>query len=207
MAEKKLKTGTTTVAISCKDGVVLASDRRATMGYYIASKDIDKIFPLGNTMAMTVAGVVGDAQLLVRWMQGEVKAYALEHEKGMTTKAAVTLLSNVLSRYKFYPYFVQLILAGYTEKNPEIYSIDMSGGITKEKYTATGSGSTIAIAILEEHYKEGLTVKEAKPIAAKAVLSAIKRDAGSGENVDLIYIDKDGFHRVDREEVKKLLAE
>lgn len=200
-----LQTGTTTVGLVCKEGVVLASDRRATMGYLIASKDIDKIYPVSEHIAMTIAGSVGDAQTLIRWMQAEIKLYELRHEKKIGIEAAATLLANILTQYKFYPFVVQLLLGGIDEK-PRLFSIDMLGGITEEKLTSTGSGSPIAYGVLEDSYKEDKSVDENLPIAARAVSAAMKRDAASGERVDLITVTKNGFRRYSKEEISKILS-
>ncbi|NYZ77100.1 archaeal proteasome endopeptidase complex subunit beta [Candidatus Micrarchaeota archaeon] len=198
------KTGTTTVGLVFKSGVVLASDRRATMGYYIASKDIDKVYQIADNIAMTIAGSVGDAQTLIRWMKAELKLYQLKHDKKPSVEAAATLLATILSQYKFYPFYVQLLVGGIDAK-PRLFSVDMLGGITEEKITSTGSGSPIAIGILEEFYKEGASEEECLIIAAKSVSAAIKRDAGSGEAVDLVVVDDKGFRRLHKEDVKKLL--
>lgn len=198
------KTGTTTVGIVCRDGVVLASDRRATMGYYIASKDIDKIYPISDTIAMTIAGSVGDAQTLVRWMKAELKMYALRNNKQPTVEAAATLLANILTQYKFYPFFVQLLVGGIDE-HARLFSVDMLGGVTEEKVSATGSGSPIAIGILDNFYSEGKTADENLKVAAKAVSAAIRRDAGSGERIDLVVITKEGIRRIPKEDVKQYL--
>ncbi len=198
------KTGTTTVGIVCKDGVILASDRRATMGYYIASKDIDKIYPISDTIAMTIAGSVGDAQTLIRWMKAELKMYELRNNKKPTVEAAATLLANILTQYKFYPFFVQLLVGGIDE-HPRLFSVDMLGGVTEEKVSATGSGSTIAIGILDSLYSEGKPVEENLKMAAKAVSAAMKRDAGSGERVDIVTVTKEGVKRIPKEEIKKYI--
>ena len=200
-----VQTGTTTVGMVCKDGVILASDRRATMGYLIASKDIDKIYPINDRIAMTIAGSVGDAQTLVRWMTAEVKLYELKHEKQITVEAAATLLGNILSQDKFFPFFVQLLVGGLDEK-PRLFSVDMLGGLTEEKFTSTGSGSPIAYGVLEEMYTEDRNIPANLPVAAKAVSAAMKRDAASGERVDLVVITKYGFKRMDKEDVQKLLT-
>jgi|SRR3989338_30708 len=202
--EKARKTGTTTVGLACKDGVILASDRRATMGYLIASKDIDKIYAIDDHIAMTIAGGVGDAQMLVRWMQAETKLYKLKYEKKITVEAAATLLANILAQYKYYPFWVQLLLAGIDEK-PRVFSIDMLGGITEEKMTSTGSGSPIAYGVLEELYKEDGQIDENLPVAAKAVAAAMRRDAASGERVDLCLVNKQGFRRLTKDEIKVIL--
>ncbi|MBI2079826.1 archaeal proteasome endopeptidase complex subunit beta [Candidatus Micrarchaeota archaeon] len=206
-SQKIVNTGTTTVGLVCKDGLVLASDRRATMGYLIASKDIDKIYPLDTHIGMTIAGGVGDAQTLVRWMTAEMRLYRLKYDRRITVEAAATLLANILTQYKYYPFFVQLLIGGMDEDGRiRLYSVDMLGGVTEEKLTSTGSGSPIAYGVLEELYKEEGTMVENLKIAAKAVTAAMKRDAASGERVDLVVIDKQGFKRYDKNEIKGLIG-
>ncbi|MBU0591414.1 archaeal proteasome endopeptidase complex subunit beta [Candidatus Micrarchaeota archaeon] len=204
-SQEAKQTGTTTVGLVCTDGIVLASDRRATMGYLIACKDIDKIYQISDNIAMTIAGSVGDAQTLVRWMTSELKLYELKHGKRASVSAAATLLSNILSQYKFFPFFVQLLIGGMDER-ARLFSVDMLGGITEENLTSTGSGSPIAYGVLEEMYVEGKSISVNLPIAAKAVSAAMKRDAASGERVDLTTVTKDGFQRMSKEDVKKLLG-
>ncbi len=201
-----VQTGTTTVGMVCKDGVIMASDRRATMGYLIASKDIDKVYSVDEHITMTIAGGVGDAQTLIRWMQAELKLYKLRHEKRIPVEAAATLLANILTQYKFYPFYVQLLLGGVDER-PRLFSIDMLGGVTEEKFTSTGSGSPIAYGVLEEMYKENGTIDDNLKVAAKAVYSAMKRDAASGERVDVTIVTKDGFKRFDKAFVNQLIAQ
>jgi len=196
------KTGTTTVGLVCKDGVILASDRRATMGYYIANKKTPKIHMISDRIGMTIAGGVGDAQTLVRWMQSEIKLYELKHSRKMTVEAASTLLANILSNYKYYPFYVQLLVGGVDEK-PHVYSVDMLGGVTEEDITATGSGSPIAMGVLEEMFIKDGSVKDNAPIAARAVGAAIKRDAGSGEGVDILIITPHGTETFTEKDFKK----
>jgi len=196
------KTGTTTVGIVCKDGIILASDRRATMGYYIANKRTPKIHMISDRIGMTIAGGVGDAQTLVRWMQAEIKLYELKHGRKMTVEAASTLLANILSNYKYYPFYVQLLVGGVDEK-PRVYSVDMLGGVTEEDITATGSGSPIAMGVLEEMYVKDGSVKDNAPIAARAVGAAMKRDAGSGEGVDILIITPHGTEKLTEKDFAK----
>jgi len=199
-----LKTGTTTVGMVCSDGVVLASDKRATMGHFIASKDVTKIFEIDDGIAMTVAGSVGDAQALVRILRAECQLFKLKYSKSMSAKNASTLLANIMFQYKFYPYYVQLIVAGREDSGYGMYSIDAIGGTTEELMTSTGSGSPIAYGVLESNYKQGVGTKDMSSVAIKAVNTAMKRDSASGESVDVVIISKSGVKRLSKAEVEKL---
>jgi proteasome beta subunit len=201
-ADQVKKTGTTTVGLVCKDGVVLASDKRATMGYYIASKDVLKIAPINDTIAMTIAGGVGDAQSLIRWMKAEIKLYELKNGRKMTVEAAATLLANILSQYKYYPFFVQILVGGVDEKG-RVFSVDMLGGVTEETYTATGSGSPIAMGLIEDIYRPDLELKDGIKTAVRAVNTAMKRDSASGEGVSVLVITKKGSELLPAKEIKK----
>ncbi|MDD5318184.1 MAG: archaeal proteasome endopeptidase complex subunit beta [Candidatus ainarchaeum sp.] len=202
---KKMK-GTTTVGIVCSDGVVFAADRRATMGYFIANKETQKIFEIDRHLAMTVAGGVGDAQMLARLLQAESNLYRLDKKKPIPVVAATTLLANILNQYRFAPFYVQLLVGGVDDK-PRIYNLDAVGGVTDEKFVSTGSGSLTAYGYLEDHFREGRPVKENLRVAAKAVSIAIKRDAGTGEGVDLVAVTKAGFKRYAKDEVQEILEE
>lgn len=201
---EKLKTGTTTVGLVCSDGIIMASDRRATMGYFIASKDVQKVFQVDDHLAITVAGSVADAQAIVRLLQAECKLYRLKHGRPMTVRNAATLLSNLMFQYKWFPFFVQLLLGGTEGKN-EIYSLDPLGGVTEEKCTSTGSGSPMAYGYLEGNYVKEGSVKDNLRAAAGAIRAAMARDAATGEYVDVITVTKAGFRRLEKAEVVKLL--
>ncbi len=202
----KLSTGTTTVGIKTKNAVVLGADSRATMGYFIANKNMDKIQALNDRIAITMAGSVGDAQKLVRWMKSEISSYELETQSEMKTKYAASLLANVLSAYKYMPFWVQILLGGVDKgKDPHLFSIDMVGGVTEEEYIATGSGTTLALGAIESHYSKGMSNDDAIELAALAVLTATKRDVASGDSVRVAIIDKKGFRYVKKESVVELL--
>ena len=202
---KPLDTGTTTVGLVCKDGIVLASDKRATMGSFIASREVDKIYPIDETSAMTVAGAVGDAQALVRIIQAETNLYKYRMDKPMSAKAISMVLANLLQNYKFYPFYVQLLIGGTVDQN-EVYSIDALGGYTSEKMTSTGSGSPIAYGVLESEYDENASLDQTTRLAAKAVSTAMKRDSASGEAVEVAVITKAGYRKLSKEEVGRLLV-
>jgi len=202
--ERNFKTGTTTVGIVCKDGVVLAAERKATMGYLIANKKVRKIMKLADYIAMTTAGSVGDAQAIERYLKAEIRLYELEEEARMSTRAVATLLANILHSSRFFPYIVQLLIAGYDNK-PRLFSFDPSGSLIEEdEFFSTGSGSVMALGVLEDNYKKEMGVEEAKRLAVRAVKAAIKRDiASGGSGIDVAVIDKNGVKLFDASEIEK----
>ncbi|MBU5537048.1 MAG: archaeal proteasome endopeptidase complex subunit beta [Candidatus Aenigmarchaeota archaeon] len=189
----------------CKDGVVLASETKSTLGYLVASKESEKILQLADHIAMTIAGASGDAESLARYMKAELKLFEIENQRKISIKGAATLLANILQGSKFYPYYVQLIVAGYDSTGPKIFTLDPLGSVEEEKrFFSTGSGSPIALGVLEDAYKEGMTVDEASKLAIRAIKSAIERDIGSGGRaIDVAVITKDGV-KITRHEMDKL---
>ena len=189
------KSGTTTVGLICKDGVILAAEKKSTMGYLVASKESKKIYPIADHVAMTISGVVGDALALVRIMRAELKLFEIQNKRRITVKGAATLLSNILQDKRWsLPYMVQLLVAGYDEA-PRMFSLDAVGGVDEEKhFFATGSGSPIALGVLEKDYKDGMSVEEGEKLAVQSIKSAAERDIGSGgKAIDVVIITKDGI--------------
>jgi proteasome beta subunit len=197
--------GTTTIGLVCDTGVVLASERRATMGHFIASKDAKKVYQIDDLIAMTTAGSVGDAQRLVKWMQVEAKLYKMRREEPMTVKGIVSLLANILSGNRYFPFFVQLLVGGVDKNGPGIYSLDAVGGIIEEKKAvATGSGSPIAYGVLEDRYVDSMPIDEGVELAVRALHNAMKRDSASGDGIDVIKITSQGYIQIEYAEIKKL---
>lgn len=197
--------GTTTIGLVCDKGVVLATERRATMGHFIASKDAKKVYKIDDLIAMTTAGSVGDAQRLVKWMQVEAKLYKMRREEPMTVKGIVSLLANILSGNRYYPFFVQLLVGGVDKNGPGVYSLDAVGGIIEEKKAvSTGSGSPMAYGVLEDRYVENMPIEDGVELAVRALHNAMKRDSASGDGIDVVKITPDGYIQVEETEIKKL---
>lgn len=199
------KTGTTTMGIICKDGAVLAAESKSTMGYLIASKESEKILQLEDHIAMTIAGASGDAESLARYMKAELKLFSIENQRKISVKGAATLLANILQGSKYYPYYVQLIIAGYDSSGARIFTLDPLGSVEEEKkFFSTGSGSPMALGVLEDAYREGISIDEASKLAMRAIKSAIERDIGSGgKAMDIAVITKDGV-KITRYDLDKL---
>jgi proteasome beta subunit len=205
-AQEPLK-GTTTVGLVFEDGVVLATEKRATMGYLIASKKAKKVYQISDRIGMTTAGGVGDAQQMARLMTVECSLYNIRRGRPMTVAAASTLLSNILNNNRYYPFYVQLLVGGIDDAGPSVYSVDALGGATREEeIVATGSGSPMAYGVLEDRYRKGMTRDEAVALAVRAVRAAIKRDAGSGEGIHVVVITRDEYREISDEEITQNFA-
>ncbi len=203
---QKLKTGTTTVGMVLKEGVVLAAERKATMGYLVASKHAKKITQIADRMGMTIAGSVGDAQALEKYIKAEINLYEMQENKKMPVKAVATLVSNILYSRSYFPYYVQLLVGG-VDTGPKLFSFDPTGSLIKEEeYFSTGSGSVMALGVLEDGFSKDLDMESAKRLAVRAVKAATERDiASGGSGIDLVLIDGKGFRKISDEEVKQLL--
>jgi len=189
----KVESKTTTVGLIAGDYVVLAADKRATAGPAIYHKAVKKIHVITDRAAMTISGLVADAQFLVENARYIVRNYELSTGRPLNMRSLASALSLILSAYlRVYPFIVQLLLGGVDDEGPQLYYLDLYGTITREKYMATGSGSPVAFGVLEEGYREGLNLDEAVDLAVKAVTAALMRDGFSGEGVDVLVIGKQG---------------
>jgi proteasome beta subunit len=201
-----VKTGTTTVGIIFQGGVVLATERRATMGTLIASKKAKKVHSITNHIGMTIAGGVGDAQQLVRIISVECNLYQIRRGKEISVGAAATILSNYLNQNRFSPYYVQLLVGGVDTNGPSIYSVDAAGGATiEENFVATGSGSLIAYGVLEDRFKLGMNEDEVLDLAIRALRAAMQRDTASGEGYNIVIITRDKFEYISETKIAKML--
>ena len=197
----QLETGTTTVGITVKDAVIMATDRRVTMDHFIAHKDGKKLHQIDRSAAMTIAGLVGDAQVLVRYMQAELQLYRLQIKVGMPIEAAATLLSNILNQSKYYPYMVQILIGGF-DTAPHIFSVDAAGGSVEDIFASTGSGSPFVYGVLENSYSKDMKVDDGIDLVVTAVSVAKSRDSASGGMIDVAVIDsKNGYTQVPEEDI------
>jgi len=196
--------GTTTIGVVCKDGVILASDTRVTMGFYVAHKHGKKIYKIDDHLAMTIAGSLADAQRTVDILTANAQLYKLNMGRPLSIGSAARLMANLLFSSRL---MTQVLVGGVDDIGPHVFSIDPLGSLTEEKCVATGSGSPIAYGILEDRFKEGVSVKEFLPIIVKAVNSAMKRDAASGDSFNVAVIDEKGYRELTDEGKKKLLSD
>ena len=207
MSEAETLKGTTTIGIVFKDGIILATEKRATMGNMIASKRAKKVYQVADRIGMTTAGGVGDAQQLARIMTVECNLYQIRRGRSISVGAASTLLSNYLNQNRYFPYYVQLLVGGVDATGPSVYSVDAMGGATREDdIVATGSGSPMAYGVLEDRYKPDLSQDEAIELAIRALRAAMRRDSASGEGIHVVIITKDAYSELSEERLEQYTA-
>ncbi len=206
---KDIYKGTTTIGLKCKDGVVLVSDSRASMGSFIASKEARKIYKISDHVAGTVAGSVGDAEKFMELLNVEAAFYKMQNGKELSPKGISSLGTNILHGNRYYPYLVQILICGYnTETNTgEIYSIDPIGGVTEEDAASTGSGSLTAYGVLEAEYSAEKTIEENLKLGIKALSIAMERDSATGNHIRSAFITREGYKELPDDEVKKIYAD
>ncbi len=206
--DKDVNKGTTTVGLVCEDGVVLATEMRATMGNLISHKTTKKLFEIDDHLGMTVAGLVGDAQTLARLLRAEAELYRVKRGEPMSVKAAATLLSNIMNQRKFAPYMVQLLVGGVDSEGEHVYSLDAAGGSIPDNFITTGSGSPFVYGVLEDHYEEGLSLDDGVDLAIRALNAAMQRDSASGDGIALTTITDDGgFEAYSEEDIDQRLEQ
>ena len=205
--EEDKKKGTTTLGLVCDEGVVLATEKRATKGHMIAHKDTKKMFSIGDNLGLTIAGLVGDGQAISRYLSSEVELYTLKREKGMTVNGAATLLSNILQGRRMLPYFVGLILGGIDSEGGHVYAVDAAGGAISDKYVSEGSGSPYVYGVLEDHYKKEMTIEEGVDLAVLSLMVSSSRDSASGDGIKVAKITKEeGFEEIEDEEIDNRIS-
>jgi len=185
--------GATTIGIVCKDGVVLASEKRISYGYHVMSKSGKKVFKIIDHIGAACAGLVADMQILTRQVSAYAKLFELNNGRRISVKATAKTMSNLLFQRRFFPYFTQTIVGGFDDEGTGLYILDPIGSVIRDKYATVGSGAQIAVGVIEESYKDGLSLEEGRDLALRAIKSALARDIASGNGIDILLISKDGI--------------
>ncbi|MBI4448189.1 proteasome subunit beta [Candidatus Woesearchaeota archaeon] len=196
-----LKKGTTTVGIVCKDGIILAGDKRTSAGYLISDSQTEKVYKISNYMAITIAGLVSDTQLFTKIIRAQLNLMRIRRNREPTVKEAANLLSSLIYGHIRQPSMifgaVGFLLGGYDKDGFHLYELGMDGSLTQsDDYRSSGSGSYVAYGVLETIYKKDCTLQEGIKIAVKSINAAIKRDMPTGDGIDVIAITPAGVSNV-----------
>ena len=204
--EEKILLGTTTVGLKAKDGVVLCADMRASAGYFIANNNTMKIQKIDDHAGMTMAGGVADAQNITDILRYHANIHQIQKQEPIPIKSLTRLTSLIFHQNRGYPFIADILVGGYDHDGPALFNIDMFGSVEEKIYVATGSGSPVAYGLLEEEFRQELTVEEVKVIAVRAVKAAITRNIGTGDGINVSIIDKNGFRLLTKEQKKAIIV-
>ena len=197
-----LKKGTTTIGLVCKDGIVLVADKRASMGYMVANNKENKIHKITDYMAITMAGLVSDAQLITKIARAELRLKKIRSSREATVKEAANLLGGILyqnlRKMSMVPGIVAFVLGGKDKTGFKLYELGVDGSITfRDDYCSTGSGSPYAYGVLETLFTKDLAVQQGIKVAVKALSAALQRDIATGDGIDVFTITEEGVKKVE----------
>lgn len=187
--------GATTIGVVCTDGVILASEKRVTYGHFVMSKGGQKVFKITDQIGVACAGLVGDMQILTREVEAQANLFSMDVGRQISVRAAAKLMANILFNRRYAPLITQTIVGGIDEEGPSLYVLDVLGSLLPDKYAVVGSGTEIAMGVLEDNYKDDMSIADAKILVSKAIRSAISRDAMSGDGIDYLLISKEGVKK------------
>lgn len=185
--------GATTVGLICSEGVILASEKRVSYGSFILSKGGKKVFKLTDNIGAACAGLVSDMQILVRDVEAYANLFRLDAGRPISVRSAAKVMSNLLFSWRLIPLLTQTIVGGIDDEGASLYVLDVLGSLIPDKFAAVGSGAEIAIGLLEEGYKEDISLKEARELVVRSIKSALSRDVMSGNGIDFLIITKKGI--------------
>jgi proteasome beta subunit len=213
-AKPELRHGTTVAALRYGDGVVMAGDRRATEGFSIAHRAIEKVFPADRHSGVAFAGAAGPASEMVKLFQTQLEHYEKVEGMALSLEGKANQLGQMIRGnlpMAMQGLAVLPLFAGYDlrRRTGRIFNYDLTGGRYEETdYHATGSGGRDARTTMKLGYREGMPRQEAIELAISALYEAADEDAATGgpDVVRGIYptvatITETGFERADEAEV------
>ena len=198
--------GTTTIGVVCKDGVILASDTRVSMGFFVAHKHGKKVYKIDDHLAMTVAGTMADDRRVVDILTADAQLFKITNSRPMSVGSAARFVANLLFSNRYVPLEVEALVGGLDDSGPHVFRLDPFGTLIEEKYVSTGSGSPVAYGVLDDKFREDVSVEEMLPVIIKAIEAAMKRNSATGDNFNVSIIDKKGYRELTEKEKKKLSA-
>lgn len=184
--------GATAVGVTYKEGIVLGAERRITQGNYVISKRGKKVFIVTSTVGAVCAGMVADMNNLVKEVGVYAKLKELEAKRQLKASAIAKLTSVIMFERRFSPLLTQVILAGIDPK-PKVWVLDPLGSLIADEYAAVGTGAEMATGVLEAGFTDGMSEKDARTLVVDSIKAAIERDSMSGNGIDLLTVDKNGF--------------
>jgi proteasome beta subunit len=185
--------GATVVGLVCKDGVVLAAEKRVSWGRMVMSRSGKKVFKVTPNMGLAFAGLVSDMQALTREATAYANLFSLENNRPIAVKAMAKLISNMLFQRRLMPLLMETLVGGVDGEGPALYSMDPVGSLIPDKFITAGSGAPLAMGLLENQFSEEMDVEAGAELALNAIRAAVARDIASGDGIDMLLIRTQGI--------------
>jgi len=200
------KTGTTISGVKYAEGIVLGADTRSTSGATVADKNCEKIHYIAPNIYCCGAGTAADTEALtgktlcitirnINYFSGliasNLKLHQLASRRESRTVTALTMLKTHLFKYQGH-IGAALVLGGFDEGGAHLYTVYPHGSSDSLPFATMGSGSLAAMSVFESDYNDNMNEEEAKLLVARSIRAGIFNDLGSGSNVDLCVINKEG---------------
>jgi proteasome beta subunit len=183
-----VETGTTIVALTAPDAVVVAADRRASLGgQFVANKDVTKVEQVTERAALALSGSVGPLQSFTDTLRAEANLYEARRGDRLSTEALANVAGNLVRGIH-----AQVVLAGVDDAGPAVYELDGGGSVMRTDYAAGGSGMQVAYGVLEGKAEQVESLAGGRELAADAVAAASERDVASGNGVTVATVTGEG---------------
>lgn len=196
-----MSTGTTTIGLKYKNGVVIAADRRATAGNMIVNPKAKKIHTINSRFTLTTSGTVSDAQKVIKLLDANINVNENRRNRDLLVKEVASMLSSYvysnIRAMRPLPAVTHFLLAGYDSKGIHLYDVFPDGSLTEiDNFVSSGSGSVFSYGVLESQYEEDMSQKEATDLALNAINTSLRRDSATGNGVEVFIIEKDNIEKV-----------
>lgn len=183
--------GATAVGMACNDGVVFASEKRIAYGNLLVSKTTKKTFQITPHVGAACAGLVADMQLLTLQINALAKIRLMDTRRDVPPNTVAKMMSNMMYERRFFPLLTQVIVGGVVTE-PRVYTLDPLGSVLPDDYAAVGTGSELALGVLDPKYETSMDTTAGVELSKKALKAAAQRDAASGDGMDILVITKNG---------------
>ncbi len=210
-----LTTGTSLVGIVCKDGVVMAGDRKTTAGGHIVmNKNTQKVVAITDYLVVSGTGTSSDIELAKKLIKAQLKLKELKDRERPTIKEIANMIAMLsyknIRQPSMIPFMAGLMIGGLDENgDAELYSIEPAGSVMKvEDFDANfSSGMPYILGLLERMYKPGLSIDDGVKLAVESIKSSSERDTASGCGIDVFTITKNKVEHVLKQKVEKVYKE
>jgi len=206
-AEKTVRLGSSSIGMVCSDGVFILADKRIK-DKLIVPDSAHKIYEIDSHIILSVAGIVSDARILIEKAQVTAQQHRMIYDSPIEPELVIKEISNIKQQFTQYggarPFGVSTMLAGMRDKNPELYTSDITGNYFSYYANAIGENDEKLREKLREKHNPANDIKKNVKIALEIYKEVYGKDFDI-DKFELVYLKKDGtkLKRIIKEELKE----